>query len=151
MKRSSFYGKLSAVLREDRVFFASIAENVSLGARRPDLSWVEQCCRDVDLHDEIVRLPEGYDTVIKDDGAVLSAGQRQRLLLARAFYRRPALLFLDEATSNLDPQREWSIVECLREMPATRIIVTHREAPLSIADRVYEFRDGTLSERPLPR
>lgn len=147
LRRSSLYGRLATVLREDRIFAGTVAENVAFGDEEADLARIEECCAAVDLHNEIAALPNRYETQIKDDGAILSAGQRQRILLARAFYRRPAVLVLDEATSNLDAKRERMVLDYLTRMRATRIVVTHREAHLSIADQVYEFKNGTILER----
>ena len=89
---------------------------------------------------ELVRqLPMGYNSLIGDMGAIMSAGQGQRILLARAFYKQPRFLFLDEATANLDPDSEARILSQLRRLDATIIFVTHRQAPLDIADRVIRL------------
>lgn len=137
---------VATVTMQDKLFAGSIFDNISFFDERIDEAWARDCAMAVDIHDEIENLPQGYRTVIKDDGAVLSAGQRQRLILARALYRRPCILFLDEATSHLDPHRERLFVEYLRRQSMTRIVVSHRQHPLSAADRVFEFHDGGFRE-----
>lgn len=140
---ASYYRLAGALFREDKVFTGTLAENISMAPDDHDQAWIEACARAVDLHHEIMRMPSGYSTVVKDDGCALSAGQRQRLLLARALYKRPRLLVLDEATSHVDAERERLILDHVSNMRATRVIVTHSTAPLRIADTVYRYSEGT--------
>lgn len=142
--RRQYYRSVATVLREDRLFNTTILANIRFGSPDASEDWAIQCARDVGLHDYIASLPDGYLTTIKDDGSHVSAGQRQRLLIARALCRRPSFLFLDEATSHLDPASEQGIVELIGRLPATRIVVSHRPAPLFIADRVYRLEHGRL-------
>lgn len=139
------FSSVATVLREDRLFNTSIFENIRLGADQADRNWAVSCARAVGLHEYILGLSDGYDTVIKDDGSHLSAGQRQRLLIARAICRRPSILFLDEATSHLDPKSEQDITRLIGSLDATKVLVSHRPAPLEIADRVYRLEDTTLA------
>lgn len=87
--------------------------------------------------------PMNYNTLVGDMGSSLSGGQ-QRVLLARALYKSPKLLFLNEATSHLDTQRESLINDAVKQLPLTRIIVTHRPTTISAADRVVELVDGRV-------
>jgi ATP-binding cassette subfamily B protein RaxB len=91
------------------------------------------------IHDDIVAMPMGYDTLIGDMGTTLSGGQRQRVVLARALYRRPAILLLDEATSNLDVGRERQVNSGLRGLEMTRIVIAHRPETIKACDRVIEL------------
>jgi ATP-binding cassette subfamily B protein RaxB len=144
--KKKFRNSIATVMQEDKLFSGTIAENICFFEREPDEAHIRSCASAVDLHDEILKFESGYQTAIKDDMSVLSSGQRQRLLLARALYRRPAALFLDEATSHLDARRERAFVEYLRETKATRIIISHRPQSMSIADRVLHSRSGSFDE-----
>ena len=86
-----------------------------------------------------------YNTLVGDMGAVLSGGQKQRILLARALYRRPKLLFLDEATSHLDIQREAAVNQALEALHITRVIVAHRPDTIRSAQRVVALLDGRVT------
>jgi ATP-binding cassette subfamily B protein RaxB len=87
-----------------------------------------------------VRMPMGYDTLVGDMGSTLSGGQMQRVVLARALYRRPAVLFLDEATSHLDEANESAINIAIKRLSVTRVIVAHRKSTLAMTDRVIELK-----------
>ena len=93
-------------------------------------------CQIAGIHDMILQLPKGYDTEIGSDGAALSGGQRQRLLLARALYKQPKILFLDEATSHLDVETEIQINQALKALDITQVVIAHRAESIKMADRV---------------
>ena len=115
---------------------SSIAENISAFDPAPDPAWIQAVARMANIHDEIMRMPMGYETLVGDMGSSLSGGQKQRVVLARAVYRRPALLLMDEATSHLDPDAEAAINAAVRHLPMTRILIAHRPSTLQMADRV---------------
>ena len=92
----------------------------------------------------------GYNTLVGDMGAALSGGQIQRLLLARALYRKPKILFMDEATSNLDTKLESSVNDAVKNLDITRIIIAHRPETIASADRVIELRYGKVIEVEKP-
>jgi ATP-binding cassette subfamily B protein RaxB len=94
-------------------------------------------------------MPMGYQSLIGDMGAALSSGQRQRIMLARALYRDPDILFLDEGTANLDEENERAIADMIAALPVTRIVVAHRPALVERADIVFTLDGGRLvrSER----
>lgn len=136
----------ASVLQDDVLFAGSIAENVSFFDHDADLSWIEQCCKNAAVHEEISSLAMGYNTLVGDMGTVLSGGQKQRILIARALYRRPKVLFLDEATCHLDVDVELRIVSMLKELQITRVVVAHRPQTIASADRILEVRGGAVRE-----
>jgi len=135
----------ATVLQDDVLFAGSIGDNISFFATDADQAWVEQCARMAAVHDDVARMPMGYNTLVGDMGTVLSGGQKQRILLARALYRRPRLLFLDEATSHLDIQREAAVNQALQALNITRVIVAHRPDTIRSAQRVLVLADGRVT------
>ena len=132
----SYRRMIGAVMQEDQLFTGSIAENISFFDQEPDQDWIKACTQLAAIHQDIVAMPMGYRTLIDDMGTVLSGGQKQRLLLAQALYKRPKLLFLDEATSHLDVQRERLSNDAIKQLKVTRIMIAHRPETIAAADRV---------------
>jgi len=130
---------MTAVLQDDVLLAGSIADNIALHDGAPDMGRVEAAARVAAVHDEIMLMPMRYDTLIGEMGSTLSGGQRQRVLLARALYFEPRLMVLDEATSHLDPARERSVVEQLRGLSMTRIVIAHRAETIRLADEVLDL------------
>ena len=137
---------VGAVMQEDQLFAGSIADNISFFDARQPREWIEQCAREASIHEDILRMPMGYDTLIGDMGAAISGGQKQRILLARALYKQPRVLFLDEATSHLDVANERLVNAALKRMPVTRIVVAHRPETLAMADRVIVLANGAVAQ-----
>ena len=133
---------IGTVMQEDQLFTGSIADNISFFDSEPDQDWIAACAQRAALHQDIMMMPMGYSTLIGDMGTVLSGGQKQRLLLARALYKRPKILFLDEATSHLDVQREQLINDTIKQLKVTRVIIAHRPETIASADRVIVLGDG---------
>lgn len=98
------------------------------------------------VHDEIVALPMGYNTLVGDMGTVLSGGQKQRLFLARALYKRPRILILDEATSHLDVEKEQAVNQAIQSLNLTRILIAHRPETILSAERVVALGGGKVVE-----
>jgi ATP-binding cassette subfamily B protein RaxB len=128
----------------DVILHGSIVDNVSLFSGNADESRIQSILSDVGLLDDILRLPMRTRTVISDTIANISAGQRQRLLLARALYQQRELLLLDEPTSNLDPSSVRRIAELLRALDRTVVVITHDMELASAFDARYELIDGEL-------
>jgi ATP-binding cassette subfamily B protein RaxB len=133
---------IGTVMQEDQLFTGSIADNISFFDQEPDQDWIEACAQRAALHQDIMTMPMGYHTLIGDMGTVLSGGQKQRLLLARALYKRPKILFLDEATSHLDVPRERLINDTIKQLHMTRVIIAHRPETIASADRVIVLEPG---------
>ncbi len=138
------------VMQDDQLLSGTIADNISFFDSKVDMERVVECAMRAQVHDEISQMPMQYLSMIGDMGAALSGGQRQRLLLARALYHEPGILFLDEGTANLDEQTEKLIGEVISKMKITRIVVAQRPELLTRADRVFDLVDGKLFERELP-
>jgi ATP-binding cassette subfamily C protein CydCD len=133
--------RLAWVPQRSHLFHASIADNVRLGRRDASSEEVWAAIADAGLADAVANLPAGLDTILGDRGAGLSAGERQRLALARAFLRDAPLLLLDEPTAGLDGHTEQEIVRSIRRLAHGRtvVLVAHRPALVAMADRVYSL------------
>ncbi|MGD9803542.1 MAG: peptidase domain-containing ABC transporter [Hyphomicrobiaceae bacterium] len=138
--------KVGVVAQDDRLLSGTLADNI--GGFDPDLDMqrVVGAAVAAQVHNDIVRMPMQYLTLVGDMGSTLSGGQRQRILLARALYRQPKILILDEGTANLDEQNEELIADLIDQMSITRIVVAHRPALLRRAARVYEVGGRKLRE-----
>ncbi|WP_421995031.1 peptidase domain-containing ABC transporter [Reyranella sp.] len=141
--------QVATVMQDDTLLTGSILQNICFFEEGADPQFVAECARLACIHDEIMRMPMGYRTVIGSLGSTLSAGQRQRVLLARALYRRPRILVIDEGTANLDVELERRINEMLLTLPITRIHVAHRPQTIALADRVIELGRGNDRSRTL--
>ena len=139
---------VATVLQDDVLFAGSITDNICFFDPAADRDWIGQCARLAAIHDDIVAMPMAYNTLVGDMGTVLSGGQKQRVLLARALYKRPKILFLDEATSHLDIARERLVNDAVKSLNITRVIVAHRPETLASADRVLVLEDGKLTQQP---
>ncbi len=137
---------VGVVMQDEPLFSGSIVDNISFFSAHPDLAWAEECARVASVHDEIMAMPMGYHTLIGDMGAALSGGQKQRVLLARALYKRPKILFLDEATSSLDVERERAVNHAIRQLALTRVIVAHRPETIASAARVVALHEGRVAQ-----
>lgn len=132
---SNYHHLVGAVLQGDQLFAGSIAQNITFFASQFDPEALHACARAASIHDEIRALPMGYETQIGEMGTALSEGQKQRVLIARALFRRPKILLLDEATSNLDIQNERLITAQLGDFCCTRIVVAHRKETIQSTSR----------------
>jgi ATP-binding cassette, subfamily B, bacterial len=137
-----------AVLQDGYIFNDTIARNIAVEAEIPDFPRLIRCCKIGNILSFIESLPNGFNTMLGAEGTGLSQGQKQRLLIARAIYKDPKYLFLDEATNALDANNERAIVENLHEFFAGRtvIIVAHRLSTVRNADKIIVLHEGTIAE-----
>jgi len=129
------------------LFDGTVADNIARFGE-VDSERVVEAARRVDMHEQILRLPMGYDTPLGSDGSNLSGGQRQRIGLARALYGDPSFIVLDEPNSNLDETGEKALVEAVKALKArgkTVVLITHRMSTLAAADKILVLADGNLA------
>lgn len=141
---------VGVVAQDDRLLSGTIADNIAFFDPELDMSRVQKAGWDARVHDEIMRMPMQYMSLVGDMGSALSGGQKQRVLLARALYREPRILMLDEGTANLDVETEEQIADLIASLDMTRIVVAHRPALLRRAHRVLVVEDGILSPTLAP-
>ncbi|EOF5839236.1 peptidase domain-containing ABC transporter [Salmonella enterica] len=134
------YRKITGcVMQDDRLFSGTIRENICGFAENIDDEWMVECAKASFIHDTIISMPMGYDTLTGELGEGLSGGQKQRLFIARALYRKPRILFMDEATSALDSKSENYVNSAIKSLNITRIIIAHRESTIKSVDRVFSL------------
>ena len=144
-----WWRKHCGVVMQDGVIFSeSISRNIAVGDEEIDVERLEQAARIANIHDYIMGLPLKYNTQIGRDGVGLSQGQKQRIIIARAVYKNPAYIFLDEATNALDAKNEKAIVENLNEFYKGRtvIVVAHRLSTVKNADQIIVLDNGKVVE-----
>lgn len=141
---SQFRQQIGTVMQEDRLFVGSVRDNISFFESTPDLEKIEICATAAAIHNDVMRMPMKYDTLVSESGAGFSGGQKQRLLLARALYRSPKILVLDEATSHLDIHNEALVNASVNDTNMTRIIVAHRPETINAAQRIIEIEFGKI-------
>jgi len=147
----NYRDNVGAVMQDDQLFAGSVAENIAFGDASPDFARVEEAARLAAVHEDIAAMPMGYHSLIGDMGTSLSGGQKQRVVLARALYRRPAILFLDEATSHLDVERERVVNDAVRQLKLTKLIIAHRPETIASADRVLVMHGGKIVQEFRPQ
>ena len=148
LTRSSLRLAYSMVLQDTWLFYGTIYDNIAYG--RPDATReeVEAAAKAAHIHNFITRLPQGYDTVLADDAANISKGQKQLLTIARAMLMDTPMLILDEATSNVDTRTEMVVQQAMRELMRgkTCFVVAHRLSTIRSADNILVVRDGNVVE-----
>lgn len=137
---------VGVVSQDDRLLSGSIADNIAFFDPDLDMRRVHAAAQAAQVHDEIVQMPMQYLSLVGDMGSSLSGGQKQRILLARALYRNPTILVLDEGTANLDAATEEEIARLIDSLPITRIIVAHRPLLIGRASRRVVVVNGTVEE-----
>jgi subfamily B ATP-binding cassette protein MsbA len=144
----SWRGRIGFVGQDVQLFNATVADNIGYGRPGATRADIEEAARRADAHDFISRLPDGYDTLVGDDGVRLSGGQQQRLTFARAVIRNPDVLILDEATNALDSRSERFVQDALDLLSRDRtvIIIAHRFSTIERADRIVVLEAGRVRE-----
>jgi ATP-binding cassette subfamily B protein RaxB len=146
-----FRSIVGTVLQDDVLFAGSISDNISFFDPKPDYQWIAECAQLAAIGADIAAMPMGFNTLVGDMGTVLSGGQKQRVLLARALYKRPRILFLDEATSHLDIEKEKLVNQAVQQLDITRVIIAHRPETIASVDRVIVLVGGrVVHDGPLP-
>ena len=147
--QESLRAQIGVVFQDSILFNISVRENIRMGNPQASTAEIEAAMRAAEIHEFVVSLPEGYDTIAGERGSRFSGGQRQRLALARALVRDPAILLLDEATSALDPGSEAAINETLTRVAKGRTVisVTHRLSTISNTDRIFVLDRGQIAEQ----
>lgn len=135
---------VGVVLQDDTLFAGSIADNISFNDESATPEKIEAAARLAQIHADITAMPMGYHTLVGDMGSTLSGGQRQRLFLARALYKQPKVLVLDEATSQVDVACEKKLLREIESSCIGRIAVAHRIDAISLATRILRFDHGKL-------
>ncbi len=149
-----YRGHVAAVMQDDQLFAGSLIDNIALFDPKPDVQRVVACAQAAAIHDEILRMPMQYETLVGDMGAAMSGGQKQRVLLARALYRQPKVLVLDEGTAHLDTALEAQVNDAIAALQITRIVIAHRPETIRRASKVLVLAGGRLqpaeTAAPLP-
>ena len=136
------------VMQDGKIFSDTIYNNIVLDDENVDITHLIECCKIAQIKDEIDQMPKGFDTLIGERGRGLSGGQKQRLLIARALYRNPQYLFLDEATNALDTINEKKIVQALNSAFTNRtvVVIAHRLSTIRQADQIVVMHQGQIVE-----
>lgn len=144
----SLLDNVTMVSQTTYLFDETVEENLRIAKPNASNEEIEDACKLASVHDFILTLPDGYQTKVGALGDNLSAGEKQRIGLARAFLRGSELILLDEPTSNVDSINEGIILKALKEQKQKKsiILVSHRESTMAIADRIYHVKNGRIAE-----
>lgn len=140
----TFHSQIAAVLQEDSLFAGTLADNIALFDESFDMERVIGAATAASIHNDIEQMPMQYETLVGDMGSTLSGGQKQRILLARALYRQPKILVMDEGTAHLDTEHERAVNDAISDMGITRIIIAHRKETIEAAERILVMKGGKL-------
>ncbi|HIB4964942.1 TPA: ATP-binding cassette domain-containing protein, partial [Klebsiella pneumoniae] len=136
--------------QDDHLFSGSIADNIIFYSEDRNHERMTRCAQLALIDSDIMAMPMGYQTLIGETGGGLSGEQKQRILLARALYKKPGFLLLDEATSHLDVESEIQISQTLRLLGLPVLLIAHRPETIASADRVLYLADGDFTELKHP-
>jgi ATP-binding cassette subfamily B protein RaxB len=142
---AQYRSRIGAVMQDDQLFVGTIEDNISFFDTEHDPQRVRECARAAMIDEEIMAMPMQYNTIVGSLGMALSGGQKQRVLLARALYRKPQVLFLDEAFDQLDVALERRISNSLRSRSMALVVVSHRPETIEATARRVDF--GSASKQ----
>ncbi len=145
--RYVFTGSLAVVDQSISLFGGTIKDNITMWDETIPEEVIIEACKDACIHDDIMMLKDGYDSIIAEGGGNFSGGQRQRLEIARAFAARPSIIILDEATSALDPTTEKKVMEAVKRKGMTCFVIAHRLSTIRDADEIIMLEYGKEVER----
>lgn len=138
--------QVGAVAQDDHLFAGTLADNIALFDEAPDMERIIASATAAAIHDDIAKMPMQYETLVGDMGSTLSGGQKQRVLTARALYRQPRLLVIDEGTSHLDSELEAAVNAAIGQLGITRIIVAHRKETIMAASQIFFLKSHFLQK-----
>lgn len=137
---------VGVVMQDDQLMAGSLAENIACFEVGATQERIETAAQQANIHKAIINMPMGYQTLVAEMGSGLSGGQKQRLLLARALYKQPSILALDEATSHLDLHGEQHVVSNLKSLSMTRVVIAHRRETVAMVSRIIHLEQGKITE-----
>ena len=148
IKKSSLRAQIGIVQQDVFLFAGTIRDNIAYGKPAATNAEVEEAARRAEIHDDIMKMPNGYDSVVGERGIKLSGGQKQRVSIARCFLKNPPVLILDEATSALDTATEIKIQHAFDELSKgrTTLVIAHRLSTIKNADKIAVVTDHGISE-----
>lgn len=144
MKLTFLRNKIGFVPQEIRLFSGTVMDNICWGKENATIEEIIEAAKAAEIHETIVKLPKQYDTVLGQKGVNLSGGQKQRLSIARALIRKPEILLLDDSSSALDLQTEAKILQAIKELSCTTLIITQKISTVMVADKILLLEDGEI-------
>ena len=148
IKKSSLRAQIGIVQQDVFLFAGTIRENIAYGKPNATQEEIELAARRAEIHEDIMKMPNGYDSVVGERGIKLSGGQKQRVSIARCFLKNPPILILDEATSALDTATEIKIQHAFDELSRgrTTLVIAHRLSTIKNADKIAVVNDHGIVE-----
>ena len=146
INKHSLRKKMGVVLQNGKLISGSIYENITITSVKPDMDKVWKTIDDVGLREDVDAMPMGIHTLLSEGGGTISGGQQQRILIAKAIYNDPKVLFFDEATSALDNITQAKVCESLEKRAMTRIVIAHRLSTIKKCDRILVLDKGKVAE-----
>lgn len=148
---ANWRAQIASIAQDDSLFAGSLMDNIAMFDAEPDMDRVRKAADEASIRTEIEAMPLSFETLVGDMGSALSGGQKQRVLLARALYRNPSAIFLDEATAHLDLRSESAVLESLALRPVTRVAIAHRSQSIKMASRIILVENCQALQTDMPK